>query len=416
MSERTSPCPAFPAIGVGILLLGLFDTVIPAAPPAPRASAGATAEEPGSFSPVSAAARHEALRRARVREKVDVASRDLYNGPPGALPFKVDEEIRCDFVAKPLRGWSEKFFCRLPDGRVFKVKYVEGDRFKEVYGEVLGSRLFWALGFYTDRILPVRVVCRGCPRHPWHWVNAGHNPRHLNEAGTIPPLPPEAEVGTWTFDPAALEELFDGLPIEEHPNQGWTWRSLDEVDAGAGGATRADLDALKLLAAFTQCADNSAEQNVLVCPRGEVTRDGAGGPACRQPIAYVGDLGAVFGRGGLTTAYAGRVDYDAWAGLSVWRDSGSCTARLYGIGGPLRTTTLRHPVVGEGGRALLDSLLRQLSDRQIADLFRAARIERLHQTTSDGRGGRREVTIDDWVNLFKRKRDEITRHPGCPEP
>jgi hypothetical protein len=63
---------------------------------------------------------------------------------------------------------------------------------------------------------------------------------------------------------------------------------------------------------------------------------------------------------------------------------------------------------------LLSKQMEQLSDTQIADLFRAARVERLHQTTSDGSGGRRAVTLEDWVTLFKKKRDEITRHPGCP--
>jgi hypothetical protein len=41
-------------------------------------------------------------------------------------------------------------------------------------------------------------------------------------------------------------------------------------------------------------------------------------------------------------------------------------------------------------------------------------VERLHQTTADGNGGTREVTVEDWVRLFKSKRDEILRHPGCP--
>lgn len=368
------------------------------------------------LSPVTEAERLDFLRRAQVREEVDVASRDLYRGPRGRLQFDVDEEIVCDFVPKPIRGWSEKFFCRLDDGRVFKIKYVESDRFKEPYGEVLGTRLFWALGFYADRMLPVRVTCRGCPRHPWTYVNAGKIPRRDAEAGEIPPLPPEADTGTWTFDPAAIEEPLDAEPIEEHPNQGWMWRTLDEVDPKLGGATRADIDALKLLAAFAQCADNSAEQNGLACPRDALERDESGHVTCRRPILYIGDLGAVFGGGGFTTAWTGRVDYESWAALSVWRDAETCRAVLSGIGGPMRVGTLRHPVVGEGGRALLASLLERLSDRQIADLFRAARVERLHQTTSDGRGGRREVTVDDWVALFKKKRDEIVRHPGCPRP
>lgn len=102
--------------------------------------------------------RIESIRRARVWEPTNVSSRDLYNGPGGTLTFAVDQKITCDFVAKPLAGLTEKFLCRLKDGRIFKVKYNEGDRFKEVYGEVLGTRLFWALGFHADRMLPVRVT------------------------------------------------------------------------------------------------------------------------------------------------------------------------------------------------------------------------------------------------------------------
>jgi hypothetical protein len=83
------------------------------------------------------------------------------------------------------------------------------------------------------------------------------------------------------------------------------------------------------------------------------------------------------------------------------------------VGGIFRRSTLKDPLISEPGRALLAAQLDKLSDGQIADLFRAARIERLHQMLDDGAGGRREVTIDDWVELFKSKRSEITLHPGC---
>jgi hypothetical protein len=137
--------------------------------------------------------------------------------------------------------------------------------------------------------------------------------------------------------------------------------------------------------------------------------------ACRHPILYVDDLGSVFGRGGFTTGYAGRVDYEGWKARPVWRNRDSCRARLDAIGGIFRRSTLRDPVISEEGRALLGRQLEQLSDTQIADLFRAARIERLHQTT-DGASGIRDVTLEDWVELFKKKRAEITTHPGCPAP
>jgi hypothetical protein len=353
------------------------------------------------------------LRRARVWEPTDVASKDLYNGPEGTMELSVGQDVACDFVPKPLSGWTEKFLCRLDDGTVVKIKYVQDDRFKEVYGEVLGTRLFWALGFYADKMLPVRVTCRHCPKRPWDYVNARKNRHALDDQGRIRSFPPEAELGTYTFDPAAMEEKIDAEPIEERKDQGWSWTELGRVDAKAGGATRAEIDALKLLSAFVQNADNAHEQNTLACPRGELVKDEAGAVACRKPILYVDDLGAVFGKGGGTTRYDGRVSYKGWKARRVWRNAASCEARLAPIGWGFNPSIMSDPVISEDGRALLASLLAKLTDAQIADLFRAARIETLHETLPGGSNGRREVTVDDWVALFKQKVDEITNHPGC---
>jgi hypothetical protein len=372
------------------------------------------AKEPAT-PPPTPEERAELIRRAAVFAPTDVATKDLYNGPEGTLKLAVDQLVTCDFVPKVLRGWTEKFLCRMDDGRVFKVKYIEGDRYKEAVGEVLGTRLFWALGFYADRVIPVRVRCQQCPREPWRWVNARKNKGRTDADGTLRALPREAEVGTYTFDPATIEEPLDAEVIEEHKDQGWSWRVLDDVDASSGGATRAEIDAFKLLNAFVQNADNGHEQNSLVCPHGE-GMESPGRATCRRPVLYVSDLGAVFGRGGGLTSYQGRVDYEGWKEREVWRDAGSCRARLAAIGFIVHPTGLIDPKIGEAGRALLAGLLARLSDQQIADLFRAARIDRLHQTMPDGAGGRREVTVADWVTLFKAKRDEITHHPGCPDP
>lgn len=366
------------------------------------------------FPPPTKEQRTALIRRARVWEPANVSKRDLYNGPRGALDFDVDQEITCNFVPQSLDGWTEKFLCRLDDGRIVKVKYVESDRYKEAYGEVLGTRLFWALGFHTDRALPVRVTCRDCPRKPWTYVNAGKNKDLLDEAGKIGPLPAEAEVGTWTFDPAAIEERLDGAIIEREKDEGWRWSSLALIDESAGGASKAEIDALRLLNAFVINSDNKHTQNAFVCPRSEIVKDAAGHVTCGRPVMYVSDLGAVFGKGGFLTGYEGRVDYEGWKKRSVWKNERRCTAWLLPIGGIWRPSTLRHPRVSEEGRALLARQLGALSDDQIADLFRAARIERLHQTMSDPSSGEREVTLKDWVELFKKKRDEITKHPGCP--
>ncbi len=226
-------------------------------------------------------------------------------------------------------------------------------------------------------------------------------------------VPPDARLGTYRFELAAVEEAIDSETIEEKDKQGWDWKLLDQVDEKLGGATKAEIDALKLLNAFVQNADNKATQNTLACPRAALEVGDDGGWTCRRPIMYVDDLGSVFGNGGFTTGNAGRIDYEGWKARRVWRDKESCKARLTSVGGIFRSTTLKDPVISEDGRVLLAEQLEKLSDAQIADLFRAARVERLHQKIDNGDHGEREVTIDDWVELFKLKRSEITGHPGC---
>jgi hypothetical protein len=62
------------------------------------------------------------------------------------------------------------------------------------------------------------------------------------------------------------------------------------------------------------------------------------------------------------------------------------------------TGTLEYPQISDGGRRFLAGLLGQLSDAQIHDLFDVARFTRRQPGT----------TVEDWVNTFKQKRDEIT--------
>ena len=352
------------------------------------------------------------IQRARVWEATNVSAKDLYNGPAGRLPFAVDEEVQCDFFPKPVSGWSKKFLCRLEDGTIVKVKYEEGGPYKEAFGEVLGTRLFWALGFYADRMLPVHMTCRGCPEHPYHFVDA-RKKLPVDDKHLIESFPADAHLGTYRFELAAIEEPIDAEKIEEKEKQGWSWKLLNRVDETQGGATRAETDALKLLMAFVQDADNRATQNTLACPRAALETDNEGSVTCRAPIMFVDDLGSVFGKGGIRARDSSRINYEGWKARRVWRDSKSCRARLTSIGGIFNSSTLKDPVISEEGRALLSEQLAKLSDAQIADLFRAARVERLPQTLDDGTRGRRDVTIDDWVELFKQKRSEITEHAGC---
>ena len=101
---------------------------------------------------------------------------------------------------KQLSGHSPKFVCETSPGHEMHVKY--GPRNAEVFGEVLATRLFWALGFAADRMYPVRVRCHGCPKDPMH--------------------SPEMAGRVVVFDAAAIERKLPGRAMETRGDSGWT--------------------------------------------------------------------------------------------------------------------------------------------------------------------------------------------------
>jgi hypothetical protein len=196
-------------------------------------------------------------------------------------------------------------------------------------------------------------------------------------------------VGPYVSDPAAVERPVPGSAIEVPDFEGWAWPELDKVNPRAGGASRAHVDALKLLAVFVQHSESKPEQQELMCAPGGVTRDRAGNETCTSPWLVVKDLGTTFGKA--TALNNSKMNLNDWSGARIWREGAPCVGNL----SKSLTGSLENPRIGEAGRKFLASRLLLLRDQQIRDLFRAAMAER--------RGG----AVDDWVLVFKRKRDEI---------
>jgi hypothetical protein len=334
------------------------------------------------MSHVSAAARRDAIRRAQVWEATDVASMDLRIGPKGHGSFKPDETVSCRYVTKAMSGTSPKFSCVIaPDDEV-KVKY--GRENGEVYAEVAATRLFWALGFPVDRMYPVRVLCDGCP--------TGKETAQENPSAAI------------LYDPASIERKLKGQAIETAPGSGWAWPELDQVEEAAGGAPRAQRDALKLLAVFVQHTDNKPAQQRLVCVDEKDEARGGEYASCAHPVMMVNDLGQTFGRSNLFNRDAvGSVNLEKWSSAHVWSDAKLCIGDL----APSQTGSLENPQIGEAGRKFLSDLLMQLSDAQLRDLFDVARFAERKE------GDRRSPTVDEWVDAFKKKRGEIAS-AACP--
>jgi hypothetical protein len=296
---------------------------------------------------------------------------DLRTGPAGSGAFTLGQTVRCRYEEKEMSGKSPKFFCVTPGGDGLKVKY--GAANGEVYGEVAATRLLWALGFGADRMFPVRIICRGCP------ASLGGQGRSNGEV---------------IFDAAVVERKKAGAEL----GAGWSWRELDDVDEKKGGASRVQLDALKLLAVLIQHTDTKPEQQRILCLD---EPDGAPPVRCRRPLLMLNDVGVTFGQASnFNRNMTSSVNFKGWESTPVWKDWYGCTGNL-----PMSLTgTLDNPAIGDEGREFLGSLLTQLSDRQIRDLFEVSRVTRRQIP-----GGESSLTndVDDWVAAFKKKRQDI---------
>ena len=315
--------------------------------------------------------REKAIARAQVWTRTNVRAMNIRTGPtgPGAFPFNAT--VTCKYSPKDLSGGSPKFACL--DGQdELKVKF--GGTNAEVFAEVAATRLMWALGFGADRMYPVRVICQGCPS------SLGGIARENNE---------------WVFDPATIERKMAGREFE--PESSWSWSELDAIDEKQGGAPLAHRDALKLLAVFMQHTDTKPQQQRVMCLEG-----GEGAPGvCERPFMMVSDVGLTFGRANLFNVNSKGMHYVQWANTPVWKDAKRCVGDL-----PKSATgTLNDPEISEAGRAFLAGLLMQLTDDQINALFEVSRVTLRLRDPGKAKSG--TATVQEWTELFKRKRAEI---------
>ena len=308
------------------------------------------------------------IRRAQVWNHTDIRSKNIRAGPGGAGAFQPDENVICDYAGVPKHGTSRKFYCSIA-GKVVKVRY--GSHNGEVEASVVATRLLWALGFPADRVYPVRVRCRGCSSDPWK--NRGRTN------------------GVHDFDPAVIERKPSGREMREGSKKaGWSWSELDLVDENQGGAPRAQVDALRLLAVLMQHSDTKSHQQRLLC----LSHDSAGTGMCDKPFLVLHDVGLTFGRANtLNSNHIASVNFDDWSRTPVWKNAPACVGQLTrSIFG-----TLGDPRISEAGRKFLADLLMQLDERQVHDLFDIAHVDRRAPY----------ARVEDWVEAFNRKRLEI---------
>lgn len=359
--------------------------------------------------------RQEAIRKAAIYTPKAVAEADIMAGPAqkkGQFQFHMNDKVTCEFVTpgKQMGGNTPKFLCKIVkveslDGTVqtatdqinddpLKVKF--GDDNREVYAEIVSSRLLWALGFYTDGWYPIRVECTNCPADP--------------ETGSGDRAPR-------TFKEASVVRKFDGHKMVESgkDDQGWSWKELEALN----GRPTYEKDGLKLIAAFIHHSDNKPPQQRLVCDT--VNTDTTTNPiivTCHVSGMVVQDVGATFGGGGaFTNNKTAKINFQEWSAKSVWKKVGSagdpqppqCQATLH------KSLTakdgLGDPMISEEGRRFTAGLMCQVSDQQITDMFKLARVAEMpefHNSDGSFKQGMSEDSItQQWVTVFKQKREDI---------
>jgi hypothetical protein len=329
-------------------------------------------------------ARRAVLSRAQVfvDRLPDIASLDFTRHPDDEAPFSAGKPVACRFVPEPVSGTTPKFTCRLETGELVKVKY---GRTPEIPAEVGATRLLAAIGFATDRVSLVEALrCDGCPPTPFR-------ARQLADALLLSALF-ERSVDydrARVFRRVTIERKHPATPIEAESLEGWDFTELDAVKESAGGASRADLDALRLAAVLLAHWDNKAANQRLVCldPVAE-----ASSTSCVRPLLMLQDLGATFG--------PRKTNLEGWAEAPVWEDEAACTAGMTTL--PYSGATFRPVRISEAGRLRLAGRLRQLSRDQMRRLFATSGFP-----TDDG-------GVDGWVNTLEAKIRDVIERPPCP--
>jgi hypothetical protein len=360
--------------------------------------ASASADAPKYSVKISKDARKEAIAKAKVwlAPQQEISRADLM------MLGERSNEITCRWDPyEEFSGTTPKFYCKTTDGQKIKIKY--GRRNQEIPAELASSRLFRALGFGADIMeAPGVVRCFGCPKDPKAILIQlhSHNPEVQrsflqnngvkNKNGEWEYIPDYSTYFDFTYTTVETRMPKHGLKVGE--KSGWSFQELDNINPELG-ASKAEVDAFRLLTVFVNHGDNKVDNQRLVCLTDMVKGH------CSEPMAIIHDMGANFGKTvGINTS---KFDVNMWNQNPIWLNQKTCTVSIKSS--PLGT--FGKPTISEAGRKFLSDLLGQLSDQQIRDLFEGAYAD---QFSTAGAG-----SVEKWLMLFKERR-AIIQNTVCP--
>ena len=284
----------------------------------------------------------------------------------------------------PANGTTAKFDCVLPDGEVIKVKYgMTG----EIQAEMPRAVCSPGSALAPTGSLVVAPHCYQCVRTPSYTVKV------LDFVHARETLARNVPDDSYTdFEWVAVERRLGGAEIDAGDLDGWSWHELDAVDP-ARGASRAERDALRLLAVLIAHWDNKPANQRLVC-----LSSPASDAPCDPPFAYIHDLGATFGPNKVELRSGRRPR------------SGPTRAAARSACGSFPTMAARFPTPRslKLGRRLIADQMARLTRDQLLGLFTAARFPEFH----GWRGS--PAAAEHWAAAFLEKARRIIDAGPCP--
>ena len=308
---------------------------------------------------------------------------------PGPFP----DPAVCRFQPSEPSGATPKFDCVFEGGEVLKVKYGKNP---EIHSEAVATRLLAALGFGADQIYLVKTLrCFGCPVDPYSYTKT-----------TV--------VDTrafMDFHNVAIERRLPGKAIEGKDKKGWGWEELDEAQATGRGASRAERDALRLMAVLLNNWDNRPDNQRLLClPEGYPAEPSG---HCGKALAYMHDVGGTLGKvQGTLKRVRGKgseerkLDVEAWRQVPVWKDRATCTVSIKSP--RLHGASFGETTITEAGRRLLADRLAQLSPAQMEALFAGALVSEFDGAKPASTNASR------WAAALQEKARQVTEGAPCP--
>jgi len=287
--------------------------------------------------------------------------------------------VECRFLDTAARGTTSKFDCTTEDGTRIRVKY---GWTAEIQAEVAATHLLADLGFGADDVqMAHRVRCYGCPRWPMFTRQAADR-LHLHSL-----LRRVIDYERHTdFESVSVERRSTFKELQFGEAEGWSWNELSTIDPALGGATHAEVDALRLMAMFLNHWDNKPSNQRLACPPDRAAGNDAAN--CDHPLAMIQDVGSTFG--------PEKVNLRAWSGSPLWADAANCTISMSHL--PYKGGTFTDVGISEEGRRLLANRLTRLTAAELAALFA-------------------DAGFDDplaWVAAFEQRADAVAHRPPCP--